>query len=135
MHALRWLAFSLLLVFTTSTGVHAATLLVDPDPIAIPSGLSADVVHKEIKRALVVRGWAISAEQPGQVDATLNLRAHVARIAVSHGNGTVSVSYVSSENLDFKEKKGKRYIHKNYRSWVNNVLGDISRNLQLLALE
>ncbi len=135
MRALRLIGFSVLLLLVLSTGVQAATLLVDPDPIAIPSGMSADVVHKEIKRALVVRGWVISSEQPDQIHATLNLRAHVARIAISHGSGTVSVSYVSSENLDFKEKKGKRYIHKNYRSWVNNVLTDISRNLQLVTLE
>ena len=108
--------------------------LVDPDPIAIPAGMSADVVHKEIKRALVTRKWTITGEQPGHVDATLNVRAHVVRIAIEHGDGTVRVAYVSSENLNFEEKNGERYIHKNYSSWVNNIVSDISRNLQLEAL-
>ena len=31
-------------------------------------------------------------------------------------------------------KDGQRFIHKNYGAWVNNVVADISRNLQLEAL-
>jgi hypothetical protein len=89
----------------------------------------------EIKRALVGRTWVVSAERPGEIDATLNLRKHVARVKISYDAEQVSLVYVSSENLDFKEKRGERRIHKNYLSWVNNVLTDISRNLQIAALE
>lgn len=108
--------------------------LVDPDPIMIPQGLSSETVVKEIKRALIGRNWTITSEQPGRIDSTLNLRAHVARIAVSYDNQRVSIAYVSSENLKFEEKKGQRYIHKNYASWINNVLTDLNRGMQLEAL-
>ncbi len=129
----RWFAILLLPLLVLLMGARQAPLL-DPDPIAIPASLSTEAVQKEIKRALVTRNWAVTAEQPGQIEATLNVRAHVARITVSHGEGTVRVAYVSSENLNFEEKKGQRYIHKNYASWVNNIVTDISRNLQLEAL-
>ena len=44
--------------------------------------------------------------------------------------GSVAIKYVSSENLDFKEKRGKRYIHENYLSWIDYLVQDITRNLQ-----
>ncbi|MBD8525418.1 hypothetical protein [Pseudomarimonas arenosa] len=107
----------------------------DPDPIMIPQGLSGEQVVKEIKRALIGRNWTITNEQQGRIDSTLNLRDHVARIAVSYDAERISVAYVSSENLKFEEKKGERYIHKNYMSWVNNVVVDLNRGLQLQALD
>jgi hypothetical protein len=109
--------------------------LIDPDPILVPQGLSADAVQREIKRALMVRGWVLTAEQPGQIDATLNLRAHVARARIDFDHQRVRWSYVSSENLAYEEKRGERRIHKNYASWVNNVLTDISVGLQVAANE
>ncbi len=129
----RWFALLLLPLLVLLMGARPAPLL-DPDPVAIPAGLSVEAVQKEIKRALVTRNWAVTAEQPGQIEATLNVRAHVARITVSHADGKVRVAYVSSENLNFEEKNGQRFIHKNYASWVNNIVTDISRNLQLEAL-
>ena len=55
-------AFSLLL----STGVVQARKaeLVDPAPIAIPATLTQAQVVTEIKRALIGRGWEVTAEQP-----------------------------------------------------------------------
>lgn len=133
MRTSRWFVALLLPLLFLLMGARAAPL-VNPDPIAVPAGLSADVVQREIKRALISRKWSITGEKPGHIDATLNLRAHVARIAIEHGEGTVRVSYVSSENLNYEEKKGQRYIHKNYGAWVNNVVSDISANLQLESL-
>lgn len=114
---------------------QAAAPLVDPDPVAVPAGLDAAAVAKEIKRALIGRTWTVTDEKPGQIDATLNLRKHVARVAISYDTTQVKLAYVSSENLDFKEKRGQRQIHKNYLSWVNNVLTDVSRNLQIAVLD
>lgn len=109
-------------------------VLVDPDPIAIPDGVSAEVVKREIKRALIGRDWTITAESEGSIEATLNLRAHVARIRVINDGERIRFEYVSSENLKFEEKKGQRFIHKNYLSWINNLTADLNRGLQLEAL-
>ncbi|MFN7784186.1 MAG: hypothetical protein ACK5PG_15805 [Lysobacterales bacterium] len=109
--------------------------LTDPDPIAVPAGLELKTVEREIKRALIGRGWTITAETEGQIDSTLNIRAHTARVRISYDGQRVSLAYVSSENLAYEEKRGERYIHKNYASWVNNVLTDLSRGLQMAAIE
>lgn len=113
----------------------SAAPLADPDPIAVPAGMDATAVSKEIKRALIARTWVVGEERAGEIDATLNLRKHVARVKISYDPKQVRLAYVSSENLDFKEKRGQRQIHKNYLSWVNNLVADISRNLQIAALD
>lgn len=109
--------------------------LADPDPVAVPQGTSLATVEREIKRALLGRGWTITGEAEGRIDATLNVRAHVARIRMDYDARQVALTYVSSENLAYEEKRGQRLIHKNYASWVNNVLTDLSRGLQLAAVD
>lgn len=115
-------------------GARQAPLL-DPDPIAVPAGVDVKNVEREIKRALIGRGWTITAEAPGQIDSTLNVRAHSARVQINYDSHQVALVYVSSENLAYEEKRGRRMIHKNYASWVNNVLTDLSRGLQMSAIE
>ena len=132
-HVRRLLLLALFLAFPFVA--QAAAPLVDPDPVAVPAGLDADAVAKEIKRALIGRTWTVTGERPGEIDATLNLRKHVARITIGYDTKQVHVAYVSSENLDFKEKRGQRQIHKNYMSWVGNVVTDISRNLQIATMQ
>jgi hypothetical protein len=105
--------------------------LVDPDPIAIPAGVDSVKVVKDIKRALLGRGWAVTNEQPGQIDSTLNLRTHVARIRITYNDKQVRFAYVDSSDLDYKLKGGKPYIHKNYLGWVAYLTSDLSTNLQL----
>ena len=125
----------LLLLLPVLVLLMGAKELRDPDPVAVPQGLSSQAVARAIKMALTGRTWVVSKEQPGRIDATLNLRAHVARIAITYDDNQVRLAYVSSDNLDYKDKNGKRYIHKNYLSWVNNVLADLSRNLQNASMD
>ena len=129
----QWL--KLLLLLPVLLLLMGAKELRDPDPVAVPAGLPAAEVVRAIKTALGGRTWTVSKEVPGRIDATLYLRAHVARIAITWDDSQVRLAYVSSENLDYKDKNGKRYIHKNYLSWVNNVLADLSRNLQNASME
>lgn len=127
-----WLFLSaFILAFSVSA---QAAVLVNPDPVAVPAELNNKQIVTEIKRALVGRGWVVASEEPGTINATLNLRSHVARVAISYDAKQVHLAYVSSDNLKYKEKNGKRTIHKNYLSWVNNLMGDIYRNLQTAAL-
>lgn len=104
--------------------------LIDPDPIAIPAGVDSAKVAKDIKRTLMGRGWSVTNEQPGQIDSTLNLRSHVARIRVTYDAKHVRLAYVDSTDLDYKLKGGKPYIHKNYLGWIGYLTADLSKNLQ-----
>ncbi len=129
----RILILLLLIPFAAFAGGKAE--LVNPPPVPVPSGLDAKQVSNAIKSALIARTWNIAASAPGQIDATLNVRAHRADIRIRYDDKSIQISYLDSSNLDFKEKKGKQYIHSNYLSWINNLVGDMSRSMQLLALD
>lgn len=107
--------------------------LADPAPIAVPAGIALKDVAKSIKVALVGRQWVVSDEQPGHIVATLNLREHMAKLDVTFDEAAVNLKYVDSKELLYEEKKGERLIHRNYLNWVQNLVTDISRNLQLSA--
>ena len=103
-----------------------APQLADPGPIAIPAGLTTAQVAKEIKRALIGRGWTVTASAR-TIDSTLHLREHVARIKVDYDASQVRIAYVDSSNLDFR-KACKRYIHAT--TWLDRLpVNDISTNL------
>ena len=108
--------------------------LVDPDPIAVPAGLSAKDVSKAIRAGVARRGWVVSKDEGGKIDAVLNIRTHTARIAIAYDPKTVKISYVSSTDLNYTEKDGARYIHRNYAKWIQNVVTDISQELQATAI-
>lgn len=131
--------FATFLVLLCSLGlsplVFAAAELFDPPPVAVPSNVSEKELVKQIKKAFVGRNWSIEKEEKGSIKATLYLRSHVARVSVDYTKDEVTLTYLSSENLAYKEKKGKRYIHKNYLTWIQNVRNDLNKNLQLQALD
>jgi hypothetical protein len=112
-----------------------AAELVDPQPIAVPAGVAAADVAKAIKTGIVRRGWVVTKDENGQIDATLNIRAHTAKVAIPYNTKEVAIRYVDSSELAYSEKKGKRYIHGNYIKWIRNMQADIQRELGLLAVK
>jgi hypothetical protein len=107
--------------------------LTDPEPIAVPAGVELNQVGKSIKAALVGRQWAVTDDQPGRILSTLNLRSHMAKIEITYDPQQIRIRYLDSGDLMYAEKKGVRMIHRNYLNWIQNVVNDISRNLQLVV--
>jgi hypothetical protein len=105
--------------------------LVDPEPIAVPAGLTAAQVAKSIKAALVGRQWTVTEEQPGRIVSTLNLRTHMAKIEIAYGSA-ITIRYLDSSELMYDEKKGQKVIHRNYLNWIQNLVNDIQRNMTLV---
>ena len=126
---------ALLFVPLVAVMLMGAAELVDPEPIAVPAGLASADVAKAIKTGIVRRGWVVTKDENGQIDATLNIRAHTAKVAIPYNTKEVAIRYVDSSELAYSEKKGKRYIHGNYIKWVRNMQADIQRELQLLAVK
>jgi hypothetical protein len=106
--------------------------LVDPDPVAVPAGLKIEQVTKSSKAALVGRTWDVTSEEPGHIVSTLKLREHMAKIDIVYDLQTIRIKYLDSGDLMYAEKKGQRVIHRNYLAWIQNLVGDISRNLTLV---
>lgn len=109
--------------------------LVDPAPVNIPDHVSDAEVAKSIKLALVGRGWEITSEQQGEIISTLHLREHMAKIRLTWGSGKIDIAYLESNNLDYKLKNGKPYIHSNYLNWINYVVQDLNIKLRTKSVE
>jgi hypothetical protein len=110
----------------------AATPLVDPAPIAVPAGLDDKAVAKAIRLGGAQRGWSVTRQDPGAMELTLNIRTHMAKVGVKYDTQSIQLTYLDSTNLDYEEKKGNRYIHRNYPKWVNNLANDITVQLALV---
>jgi hypothetical protein len=129
----RWLLLLLPLLLLLMGARQA--VLADPEPVAVPAGLAAAQVERDILRALASRGWTVDAKQPGRIDASLHVRAHSASISIDYDTAAVQISYRSSENLKYEEHRKKgRLIHTNYIGWITNLTRDISTNLNLTAI-
>ena len=130
------------LLLTTSLGLAvvapaagASEVLVDPPSIVVPPGLSEQTVAKSIRLGVAQRGWVVSRTDPGYMEATLNIRKHVAKVGITYDASSIQIRYVDSTNLDFEVKKGVRRIHRNYLKWVDNIVRDISVQLQAAELD
>lgn len=109
--------------------------LTDPEPIAVPQGMPLDTVEHAIAIALEGWGWVITGQAEGRVDARLHVRAHLAEIRIEYDARQVALSYVSSENLDYEEQDGQRFILRNYTRWIDNLLAGLSSELALAAAD
>ncbi len=107
--------------------------LSDPAPIAVPAGVTLKDVAKSVKVALIGRTWTVSDEQPGHIVATLTKPDYTAKIDVTFDEKAVNLKYLDSTDLLYEEKKGQRMIHRNYLNWIQYLVTDISKNLQLTA--
>ena len=109
-----------------STAAQSSVPMVEPAPIPIPQGITDDQVARVIKIALIQRSWQVSAESPGQIEATLNVRQHQLRETFTYGNGQIVIKYLDSRELGFREEAGVRYIHPKFHNWNANVAQDIN---------
>ncbi|MCB1624695.1 MAG: hypothetical protein KDI32_08915 [Pseudomonadales bacterium] len=126
-----------LILSAVSLPLLAAVPLVDPQPVAVPSGLDGKDVSRGIRTGLTQRGWIINQETPKDIEATLIIRKHTVRIHIDYDTSHVAFKYVDSTNLDYGlSKDGQtRVIHKKYGAWMQNTVNDVSRALQLIAIE
>jgi hypothetical protein len=110
--------------------------LTDPEPLAVPAGLSVEQVNKAIKVGIASRtGWAVTKEENGLIEETLNVRQHMLKVNIPYSATSVAIKYVDSQNLEYGEKKGVKVIHPKWVNWTRNLLSDIQREMQLLTLK
>lgn len=105
--------------------------LTDPAPIAVPTNVSAAKVQTIVEQSLSARNWRIIKHVPGEIDAVYDPRDFSVTIAVHYGASQVQINYVTSSNLKYEVRGGVKYIHKNYESWIKNLVTDISNGLMM----
>ena len=78
-------------------------------------------VESAIKKALIRRGWTIKETKNGHIAAKIHVRSHRAEIAIAYSKKEISITYVDSANLGYRNKKGEELIHGNYNRWIANL--------------
>ena len=108
--------------------VWAGRPIVDVEGSPIPAGLSDKQIQTAMKSGGETRGWIVKTVADGQMEATLFVRSHMAKVDIYYGNGEYAIRYKDSENLGYKNGK----IHRNYNKWVQNLNMDIQRAFAML---
>jgi hypothetical protein len=120
-----------LLAGTATSAVAARDApLIDHENIAVTSATSAANVKKAVVTAGGKRGWKPVKDTPTNVRLEYNARGkHLVVIDVGYNAKVYSIKYVASENMNYQEKDGKRYIHPKYNKWVDELIKGISLEL------
>jgi hypothetical protein len=106
----------------------------DIENAPIPPGLTMEQIERAMLSAGAIRNWVVTKVAPGQLQARLNLRSHMALVEIDYDQSSYSIRYKDSKDLKYKfsKRKDTYVIHRNYNSWVQNLNGDIQRTLALL---
>ena len=130
----------LLPLLAIGMGARGAEPMYLPPPIDLPDGAEPKAVSAAIRSALIGRGWSVDRETipegdgPREIVATLRVRVHTATIRLEFDAERIRIHYVSSDNLGFKEKKGRDpLIHPKYGVWIRNLENDVKAKLAMLA--
>jgi hypothetical protein len=100
--------------FTTSSG-DAATL---------------EQIKGAIVRGAAVRGWVVKEASPTELEATIVVREHTVGVTISFDKKAFSVKYRMSDKMDYGvDEEGRTVIHPKYNGWVENLIGDIRKEL------
>ena len=90
--------------------------------------LSADQVKIAILRAGTTLGWRMQEVRPHEIEGTLYLRRHMAKVDIPYSAERYSILYKDSQNLLYDGQN----IHKNYNGWIKNLDAAIRTQIGLM---
>ncbi|MDR1146048.1 MAG: hypothetical protein LBK71_07940 [Verrucomicrobiales bacterium] len=101
------------------------TPIIDPVTFTVPAPVSLAKMKQAILFACPVHGWQAKVVDDHTVTATLNIRKHKIMVQIAYDTKGFAITYKNSFNLTVSDNS----IHRNYRNWVENLRGDIAKNL------
>ena len=126
---MRYLVLVLAALLLVGQGCRttAPILTVTNAPLGSPAGsrVSLEDVSRTIWAAGKRLGWEMQQVRPGELTGTLNLRKHLAVVAITHDTSTFSINYRNSVNLRYHDNE----IHRNYNNWINNLARTIQAEM------
>lgn len=109
--------------------------LVDPAPIQISPQRNQLQLVAAVSDAAATTGWKISSSDQDGLRATYERGHHASEVQLNIATSSISLTYVSSKNLDYSEKDGKRDIHKVYREWTGALMSAIQKRLTAMCVD
>lgn len=129
---IKMLSLVLLSGFVVMGCAHKHRPMTNPD-VEIINKVSLDQVQMVVKRVLTVIGWKVESEKPGLTVASLRKEILFAKINVKYTTTEINISYVDSENLNYRKISGKgETIHSRYINWVTNLADKLNRAINTL---
>jgi hypothetical protein len=134
---IRCLGLTLLaLVLLPSAAWALVDDLYQPAAIAIPCALPADKLKSTLRESLAKRGWKANEEGEREFEAVITRKIIVpevakvkAAIAVAWDDRQVTLRYVNSEGLEYRQDGNITTINTSYNKWLRNVEHDFRANL------
>lgn len=117
-----------LAVFLVTACATKQLINVENAGLTAPGKVTMQQVEKAIYRGAADRGWTVRRLEPGNLEATIHVRYHMAMVQITHDTETFSITYKDSRNLGYDGTQ----IHRNYNRWILNLRKAILRQTSRL---
>jgi len=81
----------------------------------------ADFTKEDVRKAIIRAGgglgWQMNDAGPNNMEGTLHLRTHMAKVNIPYSKDSYSIIYEDSTNLNYDGT----IIHRNYNGWIQNL--------------
>lgn len=98
-------------------------------PIAI------EFLEQSVSGALEKKGWVLESvlKTKNRIEylCTLSVRQHEVKLRIEATPTMLSLVYIDSKNMAYREKGARRYIHPSYNLWVNSLSEKITQTINL----
>lgn len=136
------MARTILLIATLCAGGFGCSRqapLVSPAHITTAGQSTMAQRQQAVERAFVTprsgRTWSVNKTGEGFFIATIQVRDHFAQVVIEYSTPMVTVTYLSSQNLDYEKRSdGRQLIHRNFNNWMQYFLQDVNRELSTVML-
>ncbi|MCS6896559.1 MAG: hypothetical protein NZM29_01175 [Nitrospira sp.] len=129
-------AFLLCIILVSLVGCRGGGQIYNVKDAPVTTATGKEVTLDQVTKAIVEAGsglgWTMTVVKPGQIIGTLRLRSHTAVVDIPYTTKTYSIIYKDSTNLKYDAEK--QTIHKNYRSWIENLDNAIKSRISGLGV-
>jgi S1-C subfamily serine protease len=119
----------------SAEAIFTSKSILNPTQVPVPMKTDGTAHTVESVQAIIEgtakeTGWTTELRQDGSLIAKIAVRnKHFAEVGISFSATNYSISYISSRNLEYNERRQK--IHRAYNNWVNNLSERIKKNLRV----
>lgn len=92
--------------------------------------LDSDQITRAIFAGCQAKGWEAKVIGPGLIEASITVRAHSVTVQIPYSSTSYSITYISSENLDYNNGN----IHRSYNNWITYLSNAIQDELKRVAI-
>jgi hypothetical protein len=115
------LAASLCVVAAAANARSAVMVNLGHQSISTPSPLTTKAVHDAIIAGGSTHSWKVVGDKPGMLTLEADSRDHQAVVDVAYDATGYTITYKSSNNLNYEQGEKKTTIHPKYNQWVENL--------------